>query len=145
MTTATEFQASIIDLINNLSRGFIREFNTRLNNHNVTYAQWRFLLSLWQNDGLTQKALSQRAGIEPATTVRTLDRMERDGLIVRKRSETDRREINIYLTEKGKTLQPTLKPVHQILEEQVSQSLEPQELKEFKLMLLRLLNQVPAK
>jgi MarR family transcriptional regulator for hemolysin len=40
--------------------------------------------------------------------VRTLDRMEREKLVVRTRSETDRRQIHIKLTTKGKGLKSGL-------------------------------------
>lgn len=43
--------------------------------------------------------------IEQPTAVRTLDRMERDSLIIRTRSATDRRAIEIRLTEKGRDCQ----------------------------------------
>ena len=121
-------EISLIDLIHNVSKEFVRELNIRLAKYNVTYAQWRFLLFLWQQEGLTQKALSQRVGIEPATTVRTLDRMERDELIRRHRSERDRREINIFLTPKGKELYPVLAPICQELEKQVVKSMDEQEI-----------------
>ena len=128
MTNLKQNKHSLIDLIHNISKEFVRELNNRLAKYNVTYAQWRFLLFLWQQEGLTQKALSQKVGIEPATTVRTLDRMERDQLIRRHRSERDRREINIFLTAKGKELYPVLAPICKELEEQMVRALEDGEL-----------------
>ena len=61
-------------------------------------------------DGLSQKQLSRRVQIEEPTTTRTLDRMERDGLVRRVRDESDRRRINVYLTERGNLLRDELVP-----------------------------------
>ena len=44
----------------------------------------------------------KKIGIEQPTAVRTLDRLERDGFISRKRGSQDRRLIYINLTEKGR-------------------------------------------
>ena len=43
--------------------------------------------------------------------VRTLDRMEREGLVKRVRSKTDRRQIHIRLTAKGRKLENSLVPL----------------------------------
>ncbi len=72
--------------------------------------QWAVLMFLWAQDGQTQRELSRNVAIEDATMVRTLDRMERDGLVRRERNPRDRREIRVYLTEKGWGLRDTLVP-----------------------------------
>ena len=68
------------------------------------------LLSLWEEDGLTQRQLSNRVQIEEPTTTRTLDRMERDGLVSRIRDKDDRRRIHIFLTERASQLKDELIP-----------------------------------
>ena len=76
----------------------------------VTPAQWQVLVVLWETDGLTQKELSQRVAVETATLSRTVDRMERDGLVTRDRSATDRRQVHVRLTEYGAGLWRDLVP-----------------------------------
>jgi DNA-binding MarR family transcriptional regulator len=68
------------------------------------------LLHLWDQDGLTQKELSRRVHIEEPTTTRTLDRMERDGLVRRQRNPRNRRQVKVYLTERGAALKDELVP-----------------------------------
>ena len=65
---------------------------------------------LWDEDGLSQRELSRRIHIEEPTTARTLDRMERDGLVRRVRNARDRRQFNIFLTERGIQLRDELIP-----------------------------------
>lgn len=81
-----------------------------LQKHGVTVAQWMVLVVLWETDGLSQKELSQRVAVETATLSRTVDRMERDGLVTRDRSETDRRQVHVRLTEYGAGLWRDLVP-----------------------------------
>ena len=60
------------------------------------------LLCLWQEDGLRGNALGRRAGLEPSTMTGLLDRMERDGLVVRSADPRDRRAQHIRLTDTGR-------------------------------------------
>lgn len=62
------------------------------------------LLELWNGDGLTQRELIDRLDIEQATMANTLARMERDGLVTRRRHPKDRRAQQVFLTARGRTL-----------------------------------------
>ncbi len=89
-------------LLKKANRLLIKKANELLKPHGITHAYTCFLMELYQQDGLTQSEIHKRIGIEQPTAVRTLDRMERDGLILREQSPTDRRALFIKLTEKGK-------------------------------------------
>ena len=90
-------------LIKRANRLFLKKANMLLKPYGITHAYTFFLMELYQENGLTQSALCKRIGIEQPTAVRTLDRMERDGLIKRIQSPTDRRATLIQLTNKGLT------------------------------------------
>ncbi len=94
-----------------ISRLVARALSARLAPKGIGFGQFPVLLCLWDEDGVTQKVLSQRVRIEAPTMVRTLDRMEREGLVKRVRSKTDRRQIHIRLTAKGRKLQDSLVPL----------------------------------
>lgn len=89
-------------LIKKTSRLLVKKANELLKPYGLTDAYTYFLIALYQQDGLTQSEMHKQIGIEQPTAVRTLDRMERDGLILRIRSTKDRRAIEIRLTEKGR-------------------------------------------
>ena len=91
-----------------VSRLVARAFTNRLGPKGIGYGQLPVLLCLWDEDGITQKTLSERIRIEAPTMVRTLDRMERDGLVERVRSKTDRRRIHINLSAKARRLKSVL-------------------------------------
>ena len=60
------------------------------------------LMSLWREDRLNVGELGRRAGLEPSTMTGLLDRMERDGLVLREPDPADRRAHRIALTELGR-------------------------------------------
>jgi DNA-binding MarR family transcriptional regulator len=97
-------------LVNYMAKLFARAHAACLEEHGATLGQWTILMFLWAEEGLTQTELSRRIAIEDATMVRTIDRMERDGLVQRVRNPQDRRQLNIFLTEKGRSLRDVLIP-----------------------------------
>lgn len=99
-----DLDASTTTLIKKSSCLLIRLANQHLKEQGVPHAYTPFLMQLWEAEGLTQAVLHRKVGIEQSTAVRTLNRMERDAFIVRQRSELDKREVQIFLTEKAKQL-----------------------------------------
>lgn len=70
----------------------------------VTPAQLRVLqiLNYNQDGSATPKALANQMGIAQATVTTILDKLEGLNLIARQRSETDRRQTNVVITEQGR-------------------------------------------
>jgi len=60
----------------------------------LTVEQWSILVHLWKEDGLSQQELCNRTYRDKPSVTRLLDNMEKQGLVVRKSSKTDRR-INL--------------------------------------------------
>src|SRR5213078_1193640 len=54
----------------------------RLAGHGVPFGHWTFLRVLWERDGLTQRELSDEAGVMEPTTFAALRAMEELGYIV---------------------------------------------------------------
>ena len=101
---------SIGYLITQAQRLLHKGLGMKLQQHGVSVAQWTVLVVLWEVDGLSQKELSDRVTVETATLSRTLDRMERDGMVRRVRSETDNRQVHVFLTDYGTGLWRALVP-----------------------------------
>lgn len=97
-------------LLRDVHRSFTRALQSRIASHGVTMGQWLFLRALWHEDGITQRELSQRVGMMEPTTVTALNGMERRDLVQRVRNPHDRRKVNIFLTEKGRSLRDVLLP-----------------------------------
>lgn len=96
-------------LVNRLARLFAAALQERLAPLDLSIGAFPVLLALWAEDGLSQRAIAQRLALDETTLVRTLDRMERDGLVHRARDTADRRRIVVRLTDHGRTLkEPSL-------------------------------------
>lgn len=65
--------------------------------------QGRVMRMLSQDGPMKQRELTERLGIQPGSASEVLGKLERAGLITRSQSETDRRSVDIALTEAGKT------------------------------------------
>jgi len=103
-----------LDSVGYLSRINFRAFSKALEDltepHGVSAGQWRFLRVLWEQDGITQRDLSERVGITEATTAKGIIGLQDAGLVTRKISKKDRRKMVIKLTAKAKRLKRTLLP-----------------------------------
>lgn len=98
-------------LIRDASRAFHKALQLRLAQHGVPFGHWTFLRILWESDGLTQKELSERAGVMEPTTFTAMRAMESQGYIVRRQLPTNKKNMYVYLTGKGRALKETLVPL----------------------------------
>lgn len=64
-------------------------------------SQKRVLILLKESGGMTQKALTDRLGVQPGTVSEVLWKLETAGLICRSQNTTDRRTTDVALTEQG--------------------------------------------
>ena len=85
-------------------RAFSRQLERRTQMVGVTSGQWPFLRVLWNEEGMSQRELSRRVGMQEPTTVSALNSLEKSGLVRREPSQADRRKIHVYLTQKGHAL-----------------------------------------
>jgi DNA-binding MarR family transcriptional regulator len=98
-------------LVKDATRALVRALQMRLAEHAVSFGHWTFLRILWEGDGLTQRELSEQAGVMEPTTFSALKAMERLGYIRRHKRSGDRKKIYVRLTPKGRRLRHTLVPL----------------------------------
>lgn len=101
----------IAHLIKDATRALVRALQSRLAEHSVSFGHWTFLRILWEHDGLTQRQLSEEAGVMEPTTVTAIRAMEALGYVLRKRLPENRKNIYLHLTPKGRTLKARLVPL----------------------------------
>jgi DNA-binding MarR family transcriptional regulator len=73
--------------------------------------QFHFLMMLYRKDGINQENLAEELRLDKATSARAIKKLEDNGYITRKKDKSDRRCYNVYLTEKAKKIQPTIKKI----------------------------------
>jgi len=98
-------------LVRDAARALVRALSVRLAEHHVSFGHWSFLRVLWEGDGLTQRELSERAGVMEPTTFSAIRTMERLGYVVRRQRHGDRKKVYIYLTPRGRLLKERLVPL----------------------------------
>ena len=81
--------------------------NFESENIDITPQQWSVLTYLWNNEGIAQQNLADAFSKDKTSVTRLLNNMERNGFIIRKPGTKDKRNKNIYLTEKSKLLKET--------------------------------------
>jgi DNA-binding MarR family transcriptional regulator len=91
-------------LLGILGRKYVQRFEQNARELALTLPQCKVLVLLEKNQGLNQAKLAELADIEPMSMVRMLDRMESNGLLVRRADPGDRRARCLYLTSKAKPL-----------------------------------------
>jgi MarR family transcriptional regulator for hemolysin len=103
--TRYDFENSVGFIVNNTAKAFQKVLDLELRkNVGVTLSQWRVVATLVLQPGLTQKEIADKVGIEGATLVPVIDKMEKEGLLKRKPDSKDRRVNRIYLTPKADSL-----------------------------------------
>lgn len=81
----------------------------------INPAQGRILFALWQQDGIPIQALKERTSLEKSTLTSMLDRLEEAGLVRRRPSPRDRRQILIERTERDRALERAYKAVSRVM------------------------------
>ncbi|MDD1782565.1 MarR family transcriptional regulator [Enterovibrio sp. ZSDZ35] len=106
--TVSEFdrQTSFGWLINVVAGQAEKHLDAELKKHGLTVALWPTMMCLWEEEGVTQRQIAQKAKVESSTTTRTLDKLEKLELVERRADPDSRRNYRIFLTQKGKDLQP---------------------------------------
>jgi DNA-binding MarR family transcriptional regulator len=77
----------------------------------VSFGHWTFLRILWARDGLTQRELSDEAGVMEPSTHAAIKAMEKLGYVKRARAPDNRKTVYVVLTSKGRALERKLVPL----------------------------------
>lgn len=112
-------------LVKDATRALVRALQMRLAEHAVSFGHWTFLRILWEGDRLTQRELSERAGVMEPTTFAALKAMERRGYIRRRKFAGDRKKIYVLLTAKGRALRDVLVPLAEEVNSIAARGIKP--------------------
>jgi DNA-binding MarR family transcriptional regulator len=114
-------------LVRLAARAFNRSLQIRLQPEGVTFGQWIFLRILWYDDGLSQRELSQRAHLTEPTAHSALTKLEKQGIITRRKPDGNKRTLQVFLTPKGWALRDRLEPMARDLNERSLQGLNDED------------------
>ena len=92
--------------------------NFKLAGLDITVEQWSVLYYLWKQDGMSQQDLCNATFRDKPSITRLLDNLEKQKLVKRIASKTDRRINEVFLTEKGRYIeQQTMVVANQTMNE----------------------------
>ncbi|TDM02475.1 MarR family winged helix-turn-helix transcriptional regulator [Macrococcus carouselicus] len=86
----------------NASRLFIKFYHQALSEFELTYPQYLVLMILWEKDEQPLHEIGSQLNLASNTLTPLLKRMEHAGWIERRASESDKRQLYVCLTEKGR-------------------------------------------
>ena len=75
---------------------------SRLLQQGLYAGQDQVMLALNENDGQTPGTLAGKLGVRPPTITKTINRLQAQGFLERRASETDSRQAHIFLTDAGR-------------------------------------------
>lgn len=90
--------------LNMAARAARQVLEARLARAEMTFAGYLTLAELSRRGPVIQRQLARHLAIEGPTLTRQLERLERDGLVTRRRVFSDRRMAMVELTQAGETL-----------------------------------------
>ncbi len=106
MTEQLKLEKQLCFRLYNLNKIMNRLYAPLLSELNLTYPQYLVMLVLWQaQQAISIKAIGHKLDLDSGTLSPLLKRMEKLGLILRKRNQKDERVVKIHLTEQGQLLQ----------------------------------------
>jgi DNA-binding MarR family transcriptional regulator len=122
--TLTQLLIEFYEKFSSWEHGVVRESG-------LTLSQMHTLEILGAAGDLRMTELAAKMGITTGSLTVLVDRLEKNGMVVRKPHETDRRSIRVGLTEEGGRLSVEHHKLHTQLTQEISSVLSPEETKAF--------------
>lgn len=86
------------------ARQTIKLYKPFLDRLDLTYTQYITMMVLWERKAVTVKELGTELYLDSGTLTPLLKKLEEKGLVTRRRSEEDERNLIVSITEKGEDL-----------------------------------------
>ena len=95
-------EISLIHMLRRASQAADYLFANEVDDSEITSRQFVVLQAIASGDGVSQTAIVDRTGIDRSTIADVVMRLQKKGLVVRKRSRDDARAYAVRLTDTGK-------------------------------------------
>jgi DNA-binding MarR family transcriptional regulator len=122
-TASNRLERSPLHLLHRAGQCASEIFQTELGSDELTPRQYAILLTVAQNEGLSQTQLVELTGIDRSTLADVVRRMLKKGLLHRRRTRDDARAYAVKLTEEGSRILKTHDPMARKVDERILSSL----------------------
>lgn len=131
------YGSTSLGLINRLYRLRSKTLTPLYAEFGITYLQSGIIQALYDNNGCIQKDLCDVMGVTPQVMVKTINQMEAQGLLERRRSDANRRVLYVHITEKGKEIAEEIRKIALETENKFLDELTKKERDELKYLLVK--------
>jgi len=125
-------------LVARTARSMKKTLDARLAPFGITTSQHIILSILAQEDGLSLSEIGKRVYLDKPAITGLADRLEKDGMVRRKRIPSDRRVIKLWLTDKGRKLLDQIEEVADKVDKDLMRVLSLAEIQLFRKLLERI-------
>ena len=125
-------------LINGSAKRASRFWKAAVGRFAVTGTQAITLIALMERDKQTAAELMERCNLDSATLSGLLDRLERDGFVLREKNASDGRSILVCLTDRGRTIGAGLTEAMVAANDELASRFSPEELGQLKVLLQKI-------
>jgi MarR family transcriptional regulator, temperature-dependent positive regulator of motility len=122
-SAANRLERSPLHLLHRAGQCAADVFQTELGSGDVTPRQFAVLVTVSQNEGLSQTHLVERTGIDRSTLADIVRRMLKKGLLQRRRTREDARAYAVKLTEEGWRVLKSVDPLARKVDDRILASL----------------------
>ena len=106
-------------------------FGHELSDVEITASELMYLSQLYNRDGLTQEEMAAVITVDKAATIRTIQGMEKKGLVRREAHEENYRAKRVYLTDKAKNAEPRIRELQKKWVDFITQDMTQKEAEVF--------------
>jgi DNA-binding MarR family transcriptional regulator len=145
LNAAFRIEESLGHLIAKTHQLFSGFFKEKLEGYGLTPPQFGTLAFLWQQDGISQIRLALLMRKDRTTMSGIIDRLEKEGLVVRRSDPEDRRAHLVYVTPKGAGLRAELEKIAVQSNFELTATLSEKERKQLIFLLKKILEAPTAK
>lgn len=135
------YQDVILFILSKANQRVYATFKSQLQPYGMTPMQALVLNTLYEEEGLSAGELGKRLVLDSATLSGVLDRMAEAGWIIKNSDKTDRRVLNIQLTEKSNQFRDEFLQKTENVNQKVLSSFNTEE----RLLLIRMLKDLRSK
>jgi len=128
-----------------VSRNLRRYIEKQVDQTGVYREQHMMLMWLGRNPGVTQAQIAKGRDISPAATTGALQKLEKDGYIVRQVDERDVRANHVKITEKGQKVIEQSEQIFREIDDVIYDGFNEEELKKLQSFYERILDNLKNK
>ena len=122
---------SPIHLLHRASQAVEDVFSSEVEIENLTPRQLAVLMTVAQNEGLSQTGIVDRTGIDRSTLADIVRRLHKKGLLQRRRTKEDARAYAVKLTEAGRRVLGTVELLAKRVEDRILSALPAKQRDQF--------------